>query len=202
MSSIDPNEVNDALISEIANNPLACKHLHISLQSGSTKILKLMKRKYSADEFLNLIAILYLKIPDISISTDVMVGFPSESDEDFELSCALVEKAQFSKVHVFPFSPRKGTIAAEMPGQIIPEIMHERERRLIALSERTAISHKTKFIGRTMQVLVESKSGNSEGFTDNYLRTRIQSAKTIPPNDFIEVKIQKADSRFLYGIPS
>lgn len=200
LSSIDPNEVNNSLISAIADTRVACKHLHISLQSGSTRILKAMRRKYSADEFLNLVKILYEKIPDISISTDIMVGFPGETEHDFELSCAVVQQAKFSKVHVFPFSPRPGTVAEKMTEQINPKVIRAREIRLIKVAERVAIMHKEKFLGRAMDVLVETKGENHEGFTDNYLRVCIDSQEPLDVNEIVKVKIQSNDSRFLYGV--
>jgi threonylcarbamoyladenosine tRNA methylthiotransferase MtaB len=201
LSSIDPNEINDELISTIRESPVACNHLHISLQSGSTAILKAMRRNYTAEDYLRLTENLYRRIPDISISTDVMVGFPGETDQDFEKSRELVEKVRFSKVHIFPFSPREGTTAAKMQNTIDPRTACERGALLASVSQAAAAAHREKFIGRTMAVLIEEASGRNEyeGFTENYLRTSVASQTLLLQNDLVQVRTDAFDHKYLYG---
>ncbi len=201
LSSIDPNEVNDELITTISDSPIACSHLHISLQSGSTRILQSMRRKYTAEDYLRLTENLYSRIPDISISTDVMVGFPGETEQDLDKSHELIERIKFSKVHIFPFSPREGTAAVKMQNQIDPRTAYERGALLASVSEVAAAAHREKFAGRTVQVLVETARSRNEyeGFTDNYLRTSVASETLLRQNDLVKAQIEGFDHKYLYG---
>ena len=201
LSSIDPNEVNDELISAIAESPIACSHLHISLQSGSTRVLQLMNRKYTAEKYLALTDKLYSNIPDISISTDIMVGFPGETDADFDKSRDMVEKVKFSKVHIFPYSPREGTAAVKLRNQIPQRTAHERNELLTLISSGAAKDFREKFFDRVMEVLIErgaDKPNEYEGFTNNYLRSLVNTGKQLQKNCFVKAKIESFDHKYLY----
>ena len=121
ISSIEASEISDEMIDLIANNPKIARHLHIPLQSGSDPILKKMVRHYSTTKFYSIVEKLKAKVPSIAITTDVIVGFPSESEENFIETCEFIKKVGFSSLHVFPYSPRKGTPAASMSDQISAE---------------------------------------------------------------------------------
>ncbi len=205
LSSIDPDEVTDGLIQIIAECPKICHHLHISIQSGSDNVLKRMNRRYNSRFCLDLARRLYDFIPDISISTDIMAGFPGEGEEDLSESISLVEEIGFSKVHIFGFSPRPETAAASMPGRIPSKIVKERISRLKETAAGAALKHRQKFIGATREILVERFDPVEKkacGLTDNYLRCRVNCSHTEgkgPEKRLILAKIQAADEKLLYG---
>ena len=137
VSSIEPRDVDDDLIELMAaSNGRICRHLHLPLQSGSSKVLREMRRPYSAERFLGLVEKLYAAMPQLSLSTDVIVGFPGETEEDFLETCRVAEACHFSKMHIFRYSKRAGTPAAERDDQISPEAKAERAKRLEAIEER------------------------------------------------------------------
>ena len=134
LSSIEINEITDGLIELIKNNKIMANHLHIPLQSGSNKILKLMNRKYDLEYFINKINEIRKEIPDISITTDLIVGFPNETEDDFNETLETLEKIKFTKIHTFPYSKRKGTPAASMPNQITGDIKKQRVHKVLEIS--------------------------------------------------------------------
>ena len=175
VSSIEMTEINDKFIQELKNNPKLCGHLHVSLQSGSERILKLMNRKYTKEEYFNNIQKIKEARPDINLTTDVIVGFPTETEEDFQECIEFCKKVQFSKIHVFPYSVRKGTKAAEMDGQIPNSIKKERARRLIAIDQELEKQYYEKFLGKEVVVLVEENvDGIAIGHTENFLKVAIK----------------------------
>lgn len=155
ISSIEITELDDKFLKLLENDKL-CNHLHIPLQSGSDEILKLMNRKYDKARFLEIINKIRKVRPDISITTDVIVGFPGETEEDFKECIDFIKKVNFSKLHVFPYSKRDGTKAASMPNQIDQSIKKERARALISLSSELEKKYAESFIGKTVSVLVET----------------------------------------------
>ena len=171
ISSVDPHEVTDELLDLVANHPVLCRHLHIPLQSGSNQVLQRMKRNYSSEDFREIVQEIHKHIPEVAITTDVMVGFPGETEEDFLQTMELVREVAFSKIHVFPYSPRAGTVAARFPDQVATRLKENRSKRLIELGETLALDFHSSFIGRDVEVLVEQQ-GKTEGIghTDNYLR--------------------------------
>lgn len=171
ISSVDPHEVTDELLDLVANHPVLCRHLHIPLQSGSNQVLQRMKRNYSSEDFREIVQEIHKHIPEVAITTDVMVGFPGETEEDFLQTMELVREVAFSKIHVFPYSPRAGTVAARFPDQIATQLKENRSKRLIELGETLAQDFHSSFVGRDVEVLVEQQ-GKTEGIghTDNYLR--------------------------------
>lgn len=171
ISSVDPHEVTEDLLDLIVEHPVLCRHLHIPLQSGSNEVLERMKRNYTREEFLQIVQIIRHRIPEVAITTDIMVGFPGETEEDFSKTIELVEKVGFSKIHVFQYSPREGTVAARFKDQIPSKIKESRSKRLIELGNTLSKQFNTSFIGKEVEVLVEQQiDQNGIGHTDNYLK--------------------------------
>jgi len=198
LSSIDTFDLDDKFIECLRNNDKICDHLHISLQSGSNKILKLMNRKYTCEEYLNTINKIRSVRPDISITTDVIVGFPQESDEDFNEVLDYVNKVKFSKVHVFPFSKRDGTKASIMDGQVQESVKKARAKKLIEVSDELEKEYYSKFLGKELEVLVEENiDGKSIGHTSNYIKVEIDG--TLNRNEFYKVKITSIEKEYVIG---
>lgn len=179
LTSIAPWDLDDRLLS-LWDDPAAdrlCRHLHLSLQSGSTATLRRMRRPYSAETYNRLLERVRAALPGVGITTDVIAGFPGESEEEFADSLAFVEAAGFAKVHAFPFSPREGTEAAGLPDQVPPEVRKERMGRLLAAAERGETSFRRSHLGTRAKVLWENpREGVSHGLTDNYLRVFSEAA--------------------------
>ena len=193
ISSIEESEIDDQLISLIKEKDNLAKHLHIPLQSGSNHVLKLMNRKYTRKQFINRIKEIKKQIPDIMISSDVIVGFPEESEEDF-LDTYNLCKECFDMLHVFPYSMRPGTVAAKMPNQIHPDIKKERSKRLLNLSDELYRKYASKFIDKEVTVLVEKydeEKGLNIGHTSNYLSVEIP-LKESKVGQFITIKLEKS----------
>ena len=169
-SSIEITQINEKFINELKNNKKICDHIHIPLQSGSDSILKLMNRKYDLKYFFDKIYMIRSVRPDISITTDVIVGFPGETEEMFLETMETCKKINFSKIHAFPYSERKGTKASIMDGKVPESVKHERVKKLLELSDSLEKSYYDKFKGKKLDVLIEevSESG-SKGHTSNYL---------------------------------
>jgi threonylcarbamoyladenosine tRNA methylthiotransferase MtaB len=171
LSSIEANEVNEDLVAAMAH-PRICAHLHIPLQSGDPDVLKRMNRAYMPEDFLRAVQLARSRLRLPAITTDVMVGFPGESDVQFEHTLALCGAARFSRIHVFPFSPRPGTAAAKMSGQVPTKVIQDRGRRLRELAKELAVEWADGFVGATKRVLFEtcSAAGCLTGYTDRYVR--------------------------------
>ena len=173
VSSLEPEDFRLEWL-ELWKNPRMCRHLHLPMQSGSDNILRRMARRYKSARYLTIITTARQLVPGIAISTDIITGFPGETDDDFEQTYQLATTLQFAKMHVFRFSPRQGTAAARMRGQIRDEVKKARSERLLALNEVDSRRFREEFLGRTVQVLIESyKHGYWEGLTDNYLRVEL-----------------------------
>lgn len=169
-SSIEITQINDKFIEELKNNKKICDHIHIPLQSGSDSILKLMNRKYDLKYFFDKIDMIRSVRPDISITTDVIVGFPGETEEMFLETMQTCKKINFSKIHAFPYSERKGTKASMMDGKVPESVKHERVKKLLELSDSLEKSYYDKFKGKKLDVLIEEVSEfGSKGHTSNYL---------------------------------
>ena len=174
ISSIEITELNDKFLDMLGKNDKVCNHLHIPLQAGSDEILKRMNRKYDLKYYEEKINIIRSIRPDISISTDIIVGFPYETEELFTSTLNFSEKMKFSKIHVFPYSIRKGTAAASMLKQIDESIKKDRVKRLMALSEKMEEEYYNKFKGKKLDILVEEVNDNvSIGHTSNYLKIEV-----------------------------
>lgn len=171
LSSIEVGEVTDDLL-EAMVHPALCPHLHIPLQSGDAAVLRAMNRRYTPEEFLSAVERARVRLDRPAITTDVMVGFPGETDEAFGRALAVCRTARFSRIHVFPYSPRPGTAAAEMPGRVPAKVVAERSRRARELGKGTAVEWAQSFVGRRERVLFERCTGRGElsGYTDRYVR--------------------------------
>ncbi len=198
ISSIECTELNDKVLNLIKTSKVIVDHLHIPIQAGSDEILKAMNRKYDLEYFKNKIKEIRKIRPEISISTDVIVGFPGESEELFQTTINTCREIEFSKLHVFPFSERKGTKAALMDNKIDNREKKDRARRLIEVSEELEIKYMEKFINREVEVLVEEhKDGYSIGHTGNFLHVKFKG--DYPINEFVIVKIEKVEYPYCIG---
>lgn len=166
ISSVEPQSVTDSLVNALAaSDGRLCRHLHLCLQSGSSRVLTEMNRHYDAREFESLVARLRAAAPAIALSTDVIVGFPGETDEDFLQTCELVERCGFMRLHVFRYSRRPGTPAAARDDQVAPEVMARRSEKLIALGRRLALEDMQQRLGTVEGVVIERPGmGTSESY--------------------------------------
>lgn len=202
LSSIEPAVITDEFMTQLMNNDKLCSHIHLALQHGSQRILEKMNRRYSVNQFENIVNKLKEKRSDINITTDIIVGFPGETEEDFSKTYEFVKKIGFGKVHVFKYSKRKGTKAAEMESQIEGSIKNKRSSQLIEVSEKTAKRFNKQFIGTTQEVLFEIKNEKTqyyEGLTDNYIKIYCKSEKDLV-NQFAKVKLAEEFEDGIKGI--
>lgn len=176
LSSIEPVEVDDALINWVATSPKACPHFHLPLQSGCDAILKAMRRPYTTADFRQIVEKIRARLPLAAITTDLIVGFPGETDEMFAETMQFLEEMQFSRLHIFRFSPRDGTPAATMPDQLSNAVKAERSHQVEKLWQQCAQNYYQKFIGRKLEILWEtSENGILQGFSREYIPCRLQS---------------------------
>ena len=174
MSSIEPVAITEEFIEALKELPKVCHHFHLSLQSGSDRVLKRMNRKYTTADYIKSVEDLRALWPDVAITTDIIVGFPGETDEEFEETIAFVEKVKLSQIHIFPFSPREGTPAAKMKDQIAPAVKEKREKALAAKEKALRLAYMEQFLGQEMEVLFEKhQEGKVSGYTSNYLRVQV-----------------------------
>ena len=194
ISSIEETEITDDIINLVFTNEKVVNHFHIPLQSGCDTVLKRMNRKYNTEQFYDKIQKIRNVVENVAITADVIVGFPQETEEEFQQTYDFIEKVGFAELHVFPYSMRSGTPAARMSGQVDPRIKKERVHRLIELNNKLAFEYANKFDGKELDVLFETydeKTGLVVGHTTNYLKV---SAKGTPDllNKIVKVKIIKA----------
>lgn len=176
ISSIETSQIPEKMIDLIASSQVIVDHLHVPLQSGCDETLKRMNRKYNCQSYFDKLQLIREKIPDIVFTTDVIVGFPGESEEEFEKTYDFIQKVGFTQLHVFPYSPRKGTPAAKMKDQIDEKVKHERVNRLIALSHELHDAYAKSQIGKVLRVLFEkAEDGYYVGHGDNYLLIKVKS---------------------------
>ncbi|MES1244196.1 MAG: MiaB/RimO family radical SAM methylthiotransferase [Acidobacteriota bacterium] len=199
LTSIAPWDLDERLL-DLWSDRRLCRHLHLSLQSGSTETLRRMRRPYTAEGYLGVLDQVRA-IPGVAVTTDVIVGFPGETGEEFEESLATVEAAGFAKIHAFPFSARPGTEAADLPGQVPPEAKKERMERLLALAEEAGRAFRLAHLGRRETVLWEKpRDGMGQGYTDNYLRVLAPEDATLW-NRFTEVELTGLAEDGMLGRP-
>ena len=186
LGSLEPNLITEEFVQRLGNVDKICDHFHLSLQSGCDETLKRMNRKYTTKEFEKGVNLLRNKFPDVALTTDIIVGFPGETEEEFNTTYEFLKKIKFSKMHVFKYSPRKGTVAAKMKEQIDPIIKEERSNKLIELSDKNELDFLQKYIGKELEVLFESErqDGYIEGHTTNYINVKTKGAN-------LENKIRK-----------
>ncbi len=198
LSSINPNDIDERLIEIITRSATLCPALHLVAQSGSTQVLQKMRRQYSREQFLDIVRRLRERIPNFAFSTDMIVGFPGESDQDFEESLSLLEEVRFTKVHIFPYSERPKTRASFIPEKVPVELMKERKRKLSELAEKMASSIRDEYVGRTVEVLTEKGADQPEGLTRSGLTVFLPSGSA-QPNCLMTVRVTKNSSCGLFG---
>lgn len=197
LSSIEINEITDEIIDLIKNNKIMAKHLHIPLQSGSDHILKLMNRKYDVEYFINKVNRIRAEIPDISITTDLILGFPYEDDKYYKETLNTINKIKFTKIHTFPYSRRKGTKADAMPCQVDNKIKKQRVREVIEISNKCEEEFYKKYIGKTLEVLTEGHNNHNSGYTSNYIPVVVNNSNS--DNLVISVRITEYSLGHLQG---
>ncbi|HEV2856607.1 MAG TPA: tRNA (N(6)-L-threonylcarbamoyladenosine(37)-C(2))-methylthiotransferase MtaB [Thermoanaerobaculia bacterium] len=198
LTSIAPWDLDDRLL-DLWQDRRLCRHLHLSLQSGSTATLRRMRRPYTAESYLALLDRLRAAILGVAVTTDVIVGFPGETDAEFAESLATAQAARFAKVHVFPYSPRPGTEAEKMPGQTQPDEKKERMARMLALASQAERDFQTAHLGTRQTVLWERpRDGMGQGLTDNYLRVLSEAGADLW-NRFSEVEMMGIGEEGLLG---
>lgn len=198
ISSIEATEINDEFLKELKNNNKICNHMHIPVQAACDNTLKKMNRKYDMNKFKEIINKIREVRPDINITTDLIVGFPTETKEDFLESYNNANEIKFGKIHVFPYSKRDGTVAAKMKSIVTYAEKKERTHKMITLSNKLENEYYNKFIDKTLSVLVEEVFDKyCTGHTDNYIKVIIN--KKLEHNKFYNVKIIKVDNCNVYG---
>jgi len=179
LSSIEPWDLTSELLA-LWENARLCRHLHLPLQSGCDATLRRMNRRYTTAQYSELLAAARRTIPDLAVTTDVIVGFPGENQFEFKASAEFVERMAFARLHVFPFSARQGTAAAGMPARVSARVKKERAARMADIGRRCAVAFQSNFLGRTMSVLWETRrSGRWNGLTDNYIRVWADSSNPL-----------------------
>ncbi|MDQ0218253.1 tRNA (N(6)-L-threonylcarbamoyladenosine(37)-C(2))-methylthiotransferase MtaB [Peribacillus cavernae] len=197
ISSIEASQISDEVIEVLANSEKVVRHLHIPIQSGSDTVLKRMRRKYTMEFFADRLIKLKKALPGLAITSDVIVGFPGETEEEFMETYNFINEYKFSELHVFPYSKRTGTPAARMEDQIDEEIKNKRVHQLIALSDQLAKEYSSQFDGEVLEVIPEERfkenpeSGLYEGYTDNYLKVVFPADEEMV-GEIVKVKITKA----------
>ncbi|MFP4021094.1 MAG: tRNA (N(6)-L-threonylcarbamoyladenosine(37)-C(2))-methylthiotransferase MtaB [Halanaerobium sp.] len=202
LSSIEGTEIDQEMMDLVAEEDIFCPHLHLPLQSGSDQILEAMNRPYTVEEFKQTIAELRERIPNLAVTTDVIVGFPGETEKTFSETLKVVKELAFSKVHVFPYSAREGTPAAEME-QINGNIIKEYSKKMRLVNEALMLDYQQDFIGQVKEVLVEEVRDNQTdlltGYTDNYLKVLFEGSDELK-NKLVQVKLKESlDAYHLKG---
>ncbi|MHB0912003.1 MAG: tRNA (N(6)-L-threonylcarbamoyladenosine(37)-C(2))-methylthiotransferase MtaB [Armatimonadota bacterium] len=193
MSSIELTDMPPDLLAVMAENPKICRHLHIPLQSGDDAVLARMKRPYRVAEFAAFVREARAALPGLAVTTDIIVGFPGETAEEFEKTLRFAEEISFSRAHVFRYSPRRGTEAAEMRDDVSPREKEERSARLSAVTARCAEEFARSLVGKSVEVLSEGDSG----LTDTYVRVMFGEER--PAGSIVSVKIERAESGTAFG---
>jgi len=206
VSSLDPADVTARLLEVFARHRNIMPHLHLSLQSGSDRVLHRMCRPYTADDFAAKVELANSILDRPAITTDIIVGFPCETDDDFRRTLDLAERVGFAKMHVFPFSPRKGTAAARIPEKVPSEVKKERSQVLRDLDHRLQSRFRRRFLGQTAQVLIESTSGRPSGRAERYFTVRLSSdgsagTEQVHTNDLITVRLVEDTDDAVLGTP-
>ena len=197
LGSIEPLLITEEFITRLSKLEKICHHFHLSLQSGCDETLKRMNRRYSIKEFDEIVQRLRNLYNDVILTTDIIVGFPGESDEEFNTTYKFLQKIKFYKMHIFKYSQRKGTKAAEMKEQVDGKIKEERSQKLIELSNHNEMEYNKKYIGKEVEVLIEEKKdGYYRGHTKNYILAYIKSNKNLE-NKIIKAKCKKAENTYI-----
>jgi threonylcarbamoyladenosine tRNA methylthiotransferase MtaB len=200
LSSLQAQDISIELLG-LWTDPRLCPHFHLPLQSGSDAVLGPMRRRYTAVQFRAALASIRSQVPDVAVTTDVIAGFPGETEADFEATLSLCEEAAFADMHCFPYSRRPHTGADRMDGHLPPQVRRERLERLLAVQDRSSRAFRARHIGRTMDVLWEEESaGLWQGLTGNYLRVYAASGANLT-NRLTATRLERLEGEGLYGVP-
>jgi threonylcarbamoyladenosine tRNA methylthiotransferase MtaB len=203
MSSVDPNAMTDEFIDRLRKLPKICRHFHLSLQSGCDETLKRMNRHYTTEEYKRAVGKLREVFADVAITTDLIVGFPGETEEEFQKTVDFINEISFSAMHVFKYSPRKGTPAAKYQNQVTPQVKDARSKLIISIAGKNEKKFKKSFIGKKMKVLyeqsIDEKNSIFEGLTENYIRVVSESRENLK-GKIIEVTLLELKENYMIGI--
>lgn len=199
LGSLEPDFITDEVIARLKAQPKLCPQFHLALQSGCNATLKRMNRHYTAEEYADLCERLRRHFPNCAFTTDVMVGFPGESEEEFEESCRFVDSIHFSRVHIFAYSRRPGTRADRLPNQVDNKEKARRSKMMQALCDKSAAEYSSQYVGKTVSVLLETPYPNGviDGHTDTYLTVMVKTDK--PEGTLLPVRITDCKGDTLYG---
>lgn len=202
LSAIEPMRFSKELVHLAIDNPRLAPHFHLPLQSGSNRILSLMKRPYTAERYSEWIHYIHERVPDAALGTDVLVGFPGETDEDHARTTRLVEMLPLTYLHVFPFSDRPGTAATSMPGHLDPRSIAQRARQLREISEVKRQRFAQRFLGkvRSAVTLSETQEGFRTALTDNYIEVRVPAE--LPANEILDLRLGHQEAGQIYALPA
>lgn len=198
LGSLEPRVATDTFVTALRALPQMCPQFHLALQSGSDSVLRRMKRGYNTRQFWEAVCRIRAAWPNAAFTTDVIVGFPGETEEEFSQTLAFCEKVGFARLHVFPFSPREGTPAAVMEEQIPEAVKAERVRRLIALGDELAKRYHERFLGAEADVLLEERQpdGSVMGYTPEYIHVRVSSGE---PGSLVRVRLDGLTQEGMHG---
>ena len=197
LGSLEPLIVTEEFVTRLSKCDKICPHFHLSLQSGCNETLKRMNRRYSVDEYYNGVELLRKYFPDAAVTTDVIVGFPGETEEEFNITKSFLEKVCFYEMHIFKYSRRKGTVADKMSDQIPENIKSERSAELLELNEKISNGYREKYIGKNVKALLEENHiiENKKyimGFTDTYVRVALENPEEkLYTNQIVNVRVEK-----------
>jgi threonylcarbamoyladenosine tRNA methylthiotransferase MtaB len=200
VSSLEPTDVTPRLLDTFCKHHNIMPHLHLSLQSGSDTVLKKMCRQYTADEFRRTIEVIKSRLDRPAITTDIIVGFPGETEADFEATIGLARETEFAKMHVFGFSPRRGTVAAGLQGAVDNRVIKERSKRLRNLDGELGRKFREQFVGETAEILVENSDGQPCGRSERYFMVYLEKTGPKPKkNELVRVKLVENEEDRLIG---
>ena len=198
LGSLEPKLITEEFVERLGKLKKICNHFHLSLQSGCTETLKRMNRRYTKEEFYDATKLLRGKFKNVNLTADVIVGFPGETEEEFETTYRFLEKIRFYKIHVFKYSVREGTKAAEFPNQKTPDIKEKRSKKVIELSESIQKEYNKSYIDKTLKVLFEEKEdGYYKGHTKNYICVKVKDNEKSLENLILNVKITDMENEVL-----
>ncbi len=202
-TSSHPRDMTTRVLETVAAHRNVCNHIHLAVQSGSDRILREMNRGYTAGEFLDIVKRARELIPGINVTTDIIVGYPGETEADFRATIELIEEARFGTIFVAKYSPRPGTRSSRLPDDVPPEVKEARLQEVLTLSRRIGLEINQQFIGRTVEVLIEGRNRNGDpyGRTDDH-RTVVLPGATVEAGEFAVVRITRATSAGLHGEPA
>ena len=199
LGSLEPTLITEEFVTRLSKLSKICDHFHLSLQSGCNETLKRMNRKYTIEIFEKGVQLLRNAYPNVHLTTDIIVGFPGETEEEFQTTYEFLKKIKFYKMHVFKYSPRKGTVAAKMPNQIDGNKKEKRSNLLIELSNKNELAYNQAYLGKTVVVLLEDREKEYiKGHTTNYMVVKVKTEKELE-NTIQNVKIIKLDDMELIG---